>query len=157
MYRCDVCKVVSLPGSPRRTYNIIRVLPHIKHVGERTIPATRTEIIREIPVCGQCKTALDTGVTLSQLREAVYLSGKLREAREEAKALSVAIMTVPTDLAPKEVKKPKVKKSVGLVPVEMKTGEKPWAKPKTKKQRVAAGDGRKPKGVRQPGQRKSSS
>lgn len=147
MYRCDVCKAVS--GGSRKVYIIYRPVKSI--FGEHK---TRMEIEREIPVCSQCKAALDGGVTLPQLREAVYLSSKLREAREEAKARSVTIMMVPIDLAPKEVKKSKVKKSVGLVPVEVKTGEKPWVKPKTKKQRVAAGGG-KPKGMKQPGQRQS--
>ena len=147
MYKCDVCKAVS--GGSRKVHIIYRP---VKANGPH--PA-RLEIEREIPVCGTCKGALDSGVTLLQLREAVYLSSKLREAREEAKARSVTIMMVPIDLAPKEVKKPKVK-SVGLIPVEVKTGDKPWKKPKTKKQRVvAAGGGVKPKGVKQPGQRQS--
>lgn len=62
MYRCEVCKAVSLPGEPRRVHIICRSVP--KSLGSKQ---SRSEIAREVTICRECKAELDAGVLLADL------------------------------------------------------------------------------------------
>lgn len=69
MYRCGLCGVCSPPRQSRRLHVVYRTVPagrqhHVvrDHNGQprsRTVLAPeRTEIAREIPVCGECEQRL---------------------------------------------------------------------------------------------------
>lgn len=160
MYRCEVCKVVSLPGAPRRTYNVLRTLPHTEYVGEQAIPSTRTEIIREIPVCGSCHASLSSGVPLPilvrQKGQAIVIpstprpgpytppgtpnrteGNRPRSGGVQAMTLHPVQTPEPAPKVPQRVKVGRPTKGVtlqGLVPSK----PAPKRKPRTKSQRKAA-------------------
>lgn len=84
MYRCGVCGKCSRPGESRKTAAVERKVPpgvqyHRRETGNgRTVsvPAptpARTEIAREVPLCGDCHRMLEAGKTVREL-ELMYRS-----------------------------------------------------------------------------------
>lgn len=84
MYRCGVCGRCSKPGEDRKTAVVLRQVPpgvqyHRRSTGgdrgqttlvSRPTPA-RTEIAREVALCGDCNRRAEAGATVREL-EALY-------------------------------------------------------------------------------------
>lgn len=69
-YRCEACQQVTEPGTSRVTYvltrEVVRPMPLDKY--GRQVIGTRTEVVREVPVCRSCQLALDSGISLNDLK-----------------------------------------------------------------------------------------
>lgn len=78
MYLCQVCNACSEPGESLKVHTLYRYLPEqkrkIKNIDRNgdilmTLDSSpsRTEILREIPVCHECKEMLDSGIPINVL------------------------------------------------------------------------------------------
>jgi len=63
-YRCGLCQAVVPPRQPRRVHVVTREAPQRSPFARTPY---RTEIAREIPVCGSCQSALAKGASVEQL------------------------------------------------------------------------------------------
>lgn len=113
-YRCGLCQSVVPPRQPRRVHVVPRLVPRRQQVIGRSQPygeggysrpievthPERTEIAREIPVCGSCQSALANGVSMERLV-------RTRVKRVEAPAPVAAPLPRPrTKAAPPPVPPP---------------------------------------------------
>lgn len=116
MYRCGVCQGQSGPGESRRVHQVTRLVPCVRVTQDGLRPSMRSEIAREVSVCGKCDKALREGYPMEKL---------VREA-EALRTMQVVEVKAP------EAPKPKV------LPVEKVTGnvvkEVPVKKPRIKKE-----------------------
>lgn len=99
MYRCSLCGHVSLVGQPRLVHVIERQVPRVREitvegtgrgrkgrrrkvVGVVPIEGTRTEIVKEIEVCSECKNLLREGVPLQEVSKSMCRK-RIKDARQE--------------------------------------------------------------------------
>lgn len=65
MYRCEICRTVSKPGTPQLRHVVVRTVLHSRVSVRQS--RVRGEVEREIPVCSSCQVALGDGVSLAEL------------------------------------------------------------------------------------------
>lgn len=66
-YKCQVCGRAQPPGTSLRKHTVYRNKVTTRLVGNRRENVTNRQIDREVPVCEECESALNSGVPLYSL------------------------------------------------------------------------------------------
>lgn len=101
-YRCAVCGQAVRPGLTRCTHVLYRQVPDPRTIilpdGSRALQSSRTEVAREIPVCGACQIQLEGGTPL-----AVVARTRRQEVADQAAMGLFKVKAEPPVLLPTSV------------------------------------------------------